>query len=70
MCSWIEQGSMKIACRLIQPNLCCLNYRAVQWLGCGGSWGFSGTEYRYLSIHSNISEIIIYEITYNLTYGI
>jgi len=61
MCSWIEQGSVKITYRLIQPDLSCLDYGAMQWHSPNSPWGFGGIEYRYLSIHSNISAIMICE---------
>ena len=41
-----------------QPDLCYLEYRAVQWLGPNGPHAFGGIEYMYPSIRSIIPVII------------
>jgi hypothetical protein len=41
----------------LQTDLCCLDYRAVQWVGRDGPRGFGAVEDRYLSICSNMSVI-------------
>ena len=42
----------------LQPDLCCLDYRAMEWHGPDGPRGFCAGEYRYPSIRRNIPVII------------
>ena len=45
----------------LQPDLCCLDHRAVEWLISNSPWGFVASEYRYLGICSNIPVILLEE---------
>jgi hypothetical protein len=45
----------------LQPDLCCLDHRAVEWLIPNRPWGFGTGEYRYPGICSNIPIILLEE---------
>ena len=41
-----------------QPDLCCVDYRAMEWLSPDGLQGFGVIKYRYPNIRRNIPLII------------
>ena len=45
----------------LQPDLCCVDHRTVEWLGTNGPWGFGAGQYRYPSVRSNIPVILLGE---------
>ena len=42
----------------LQSDLCCLDHRAVEWLGLTSPWGFGAGEYRYPSTPNHIPVIL------------